>query len=236
LLTKEVVEEIVQTIKNKIKSGDTTNIQTYDIANFEKQRSCGTPPPLKTYPITSLQEEAIKNGINAIDHSKTHLLLGAVMRFGKTFTAYQIVLQKHFKKVIVVSAVADTRESWRNDIYHKDFINDFCFVEYGTQKFSGKYLVSDKNTYCQECFYETDFISKLKYNTVIVFTTLQDLSGKLDKDTKDRTIKDRHKELFNIEWDLLIADETHFATRSNVNGKTLGYTNDPDEAISDATS
>ena len=241
ILTKEVVEEIVQSVKDKIKSGDRTNIQTYDISSFEKQRSGGTPPSIKDFPKTDLQKEAINNGIKAIDNNKTHLLLGAVMRFGKTFTAYQIVLQKHFKKVIVVSAVADTRESWRNDIYHKDFINDFCFVEYGSQKHSGMYLVSDKTTYQREYFYQKDFIEneltkKLKYNTIIVYTTLQDLSGKLDKDTKDRTIKDRHKELFNIEWDLLIADETHFATRSSVNGKTLGYTNNPDDAISDATS
>jgi hypothetical protein len=60
------------------------------------------------------------------------------------------------------------------------------------------------------------------------------LSGKLEN-TGEHSIKNRHKEIFKIEWDLLIADETHFASRSSVNGAALGYTNIPEEAIQDAT-
>ena len=240
ILTKEVVEEIVNTVKDKIKSGDTTNIQTYDIASFEKRRSGGQPLQIQSFPKTGLQEEAIKNGLEAIKNNKTHLLLGAVMRFGKTFTAYEICSQAHFKRVIVTSAIADTRESWRNDIYHTDFMDkdNFVFMEFQNQKHKGFYLVTNKNEYCKEYDYTPTFIQdyQKKFDcTVIFYTTLQDLSGTLVKDTGEHTIKARHTEIFDIEWDMLIADETHFASRSNVNGAALGYTTNPDEAIQDAT-
>lgn len=239
LLTKEVVEEIVQTVKDKIKAGDRTDIQTYGIDTFEKQRSGGQPLPIQNFQKTGLQEEAIKNGLQAIKNNKTHLLLGAVMRFGKTFTAYEIASQAHFRKIIVTSAVADTRNSWRDDIYHTDFMDkdNFCFIEFDNQKHQGFYLVTNKHEYRMEYEYTETFIEDYQREngaTVIFFTTLQDLSGKLEN-TGEHSIKNRHKEIFNIEWDLLIADETHFASRSSVNGAALGYTNIPEEAIQDAT-
>ena len=239
LLTKEVVEEIVQTVKDKIKAGDRTDIQTYGIDTFEKQRSGGQPLPIQNFQKTGLQEEAIKNGLQAIKNNKTHLLLGAVMRFGKTFTAYEIASQAHFRKIIVTSAVADTRNSWRDDIYHTDFMDkdNFCFIEFDNQKHQGFYLVTNKHEYRMEYEYTETFIEDYQREndaTVIFFTTLQDLSGKLEN-TGEHSIKNRHKEIFKIEWDLLIADETHFASRSSVNGAALGYTNIPEEAIQDAT-
>ena len=239
LLTKEVVEEIVQTVKDKIKAGDRSDIQTYGIDTFEKQRSGGQPLPIQNFPKTGLQEEAIRNGLEAIKNNKTHLLLGAVMRFGKTFTAYEIASQAHFRKIIVTSAVADTRNSWRDDIYHTDFMDkdNFCFIEFDNQKHQGFYLVTNKHEYRMEYEYTETFIEDYQREndaTVIFFTTLQDLSGKLEN-TGEHSIKNRHKEIFKIEWDLLIADETHFASRSSVNGAALGYTNIPEEAIQDAT-
>ena len=54
LLTKEVVEEIVQSVKDKIKAGDRSDIQTYGIDTFEKQRSGGQPLPIQNFPKTGL--------------------------------------------------------------------------------------------------------------------------------------------------------------------------------------
>ena len=78
---------------------------------------------------TKLQEEAIENGVNALKNGKKNLLMAAVMRFGKTHASYEIIKQAGLKKVIVCSAKADVRTSWREDINHVHFYKDFVFIE-----------------------------------------------------------------------------------------------------------
>jgi len=48
-LTKEVIDEIIEKIKEEISSGETSGIPTYDIESFEKQRSEGKPLSIKNY-------------------------------------------------------------------------------------------------------------------------------------------------------------------------------------------
>ena len=159
ILSKEIIEGIINIIKEKIKEGNNSDIVTYSIDTFEKQRGGGKPLPIKNYPITDLQSEAIKAGVDAINNSKTHLLLAAVMRFGKTFTAYNIIKNAHTKFNIVTSAKADTRESWRNDIYHQNFMNNetnFIFLEFDNQHHKNFILVTDRNHYLYEYRFKTN--------------------------------------------------------------------------------
>ena len=111
-----------------------------------------------TYPNTDLQQKAIDNGINAIADGKTDLLLAAVMRFGKTHSAYEIAKHADFnngrkgKLVLVTTAKADVRTSWRNDINHVDFVDDFIFIEFignrvdvSLKEPGDEYLKTEKN-------------------------------------------------------------------------------------------
>ena len=64
-------------------------------------------------------------------------------------------------------------------------------------------------------------VNREKNNKVVIFLTLQDLQCD--------SIKDKHKELFKNQIDLLIVDETHFGARAESFGKILGnngYQND----------
>lgn len=73
----------------------------------------------------------------------TELLLSAVMRFGKTACCYTIVNESSdINYVLVVSAKADVRPAWRDDINHINFIDNFVFIE-----FDGNYtlLVTEKD-------------------------------------------------------------------------------------------
>ena len=48
---------------------------------------------------------------------------------------------------------------------------------------------------------------------IVLFLTLQDLQGE--------SIKEKHKQLFSKQIDLLIVDETHFGARADSFGKIL---------------
>ena len=69
------------------------------------------------------------NFVNAVDSGRTNLLMYAVMRFGKSFTAMCCAKAKSFKKVLVVSAKADVKEEWKKTIQSADnFNNEYIFL------------------------------------------------------------------------------------------------------------
>jgi len=151
------------------------------------------------------------------------------MRFGKSCFGYQLVKQLNKHLVLITSAKADTRESWRNDIYHVDLMNNdtnFVFLEFDNLNHKGMILRTDRNAYLKEYIYSSTFINDLHKeepnSTIIVYVTLQDISG-LKDENGEHTIKDRHTELYKTTWEMLITDECHFAIKGKVYGKALGY-------------
>jgi len=109
-------------------------------------------------------------------------LIGAVMRFGKTFTSYQIMKSLGAKNTIIVTYKPnDVIESWRNELNdHIDF-DDYRF-------FNAK----DTN-------YE-DVVSCEK--KVVLFVSAQYLINESGSKNKDW--------IYKIDTDLLIVDEQHY--------------------------
>lgn len=136
------------------------------------------------------------------DSGKLSLLMYAVMRFGKSFTALQCALAMDAKLVIVLSAKKDVMNSWKSTLYeHKDF-NNYYFIE-------------SKNLKDPTFDLEKGIASNKRY---VLFLSLQDLSGK--------NIKEKHKQLFKLKEPntLLIVDETHFGARASEYGQVLRNT------------
>ena len=106
------------------------------------------------------QENAIKAFKTAIDGGKKRLLMYAVMRFGKSFTAMSCANQiENVKLVLIVSAKKDVINEWKNTVEnHVDFA-DYNFLK------------------VTELLDDTDKVSKLLDDNkkVVVCTTLQDL-------------------------------------------------------------
>ena len=143
------------------------------------------------------QKEVVENFKKAYEAGRTNLLLYAVMRFGKSFTSMCCALEMNANVVLIVSAKADVKEEWKKTVQSADNFKDYDFIE-------NDQLLRDNN------------IIKHKLETgrkVVMFLTLQDLQG-----TK---IKEKHKELFNNQIDLLLIDETHFGARAESFGAVL---------------
>ena len=235
-LSEQLLADILKEMKKSIKEGKFKH-KLYKYKT--KDAADKTLGELKKYEATDLQKECIANGVKAIKDGKKNLLMAAVMRFGKTHASYSIVKEAGLKKVVIVSGKADVRKAWRDDINHIKFYKDFVFIEPGFT-ISEK---SDKYKACVTCFDEKSKKVKSsneniddieKYidgkRTVIVFCSLQDLSGSL------KEIKDKHKGIFKEKYDMMIIDETHYGSHANTFKQVtgLGIKEIEDSDISDA--
>ncbi len=147
------------------------------------------------------QDKTIKAFKSAVDNGRTHLLMYAVMRFGKSFTSMCCAKEMGAKLVVVVSAKADVRDEWRKTVESaENFRNDYEF-------FSSADLENNYSIVTDTLDHPTD------PKKVVVFLTLQDLQGE--------NIKDKHAQIFGRKIDLLLVDETHFGARAEKYGAVL---------------
>lgn len=118
-------------------------------------------------------------------NSSPRFLWNAKMRFGKTFTAYQLALKLRAKRVLVVTFKPAVEDAWQTDLEsHVDFEG----WQYMSRAAGGN-------------------PTKVKSTIPLVyFGSLQDLLG---KDGKGK-IKSKNEWLHTINWDLVIFDEYHF--------------------------
>lgn len=143
------------------------------------------------------QEATVKRFSEAIKNGRTNLLMYAVMRFGKSFTSLCCALEMKARLVLVVSAKADVKNEWKKTVESAGNFFEYTFLE-------SIDLLNSENAI-------KDNLSK--GNKIVVFLTLQDLQGD--------NIKDKHREIFQEQINLLIIDETHFGARAESFGKIL---------------
>ena len=150
-----------------------------------------------SYPPRANQQQVIENFRNAIVAGRTNLLLYAVMRFGKSFTAMCCAKEMDAKIVVVVSAKADVKQEWKKTVESHVYFAGYKFLDSASLN-SNETIVAD---------------TLAAGDKVALFLTLQDLQGE--------GIKAKHKEVFEHQIDLLIVDETHFGARGASYGKVL---------------
>lgn len=116
--------------------------------------------------------------------SKPKFLWNAKMRFGKTFTSYQLAKRMGFKKILIVTYKPAVEDSWRNDLNsHIDF--------------EGWQFSSRKQGNISELDKEKPFV---------YFASFQDLIGKQE----DGATKKHNEWLNEVDWDIVIQDEYHY--------------------------
>ena len=111
-------------------------------------------------------------------------LWNAKMRFGKTFTSYQLAKKLGAKRVLVVTFKPAVEDAWQTDL---ECHVDFDGWRYFSQKTGGDPLDLPANT------------------PMVYFGSFQDLLGK-----DGRSVKKKNEWIHAINWDLVIFDEYHF--------------------------
>lgn len=112
-------------------------------------------------------------------------LWNAKMRFGKTFTTYQLAKQLGAKRVLVLTFKPAVEDAWQTDL---ESHVDFDGWQYLSRNSGSDPTQIDKN------------------NPVVYFGSFQDLLG---RDTLGN-IKPRNEWLHTVNWDLVVFDEYHF--------------------------
>ena len=196
--TIQDVQDAISDIK-KDYSEKTQRYQFYSAEDLKPQTM--VYPRVEKYDLRPNQRETVKAFKNAILNGRKNLLMYAVMRFGKSFTAMYCALEMDAKLVVVVSAKADIATEWKKTVESHVKFADYEFINADNLKLDNNLISSKLNS----------------GKKVVVFLTLQDLNGE--------KIKEKHKELFKLNIDLLLVDETHFGARAEKYGEVLNKNN-----------
>ena len=113
-------------------------------------------------------------------------LWNAKMRFGKTFTTYQLAKALGARRVLVVTFKPAVEDAWQTDLE--------SHVDFEGWQYLSKALGRDPT--------QID-----KHKPVVYFGSFQDLLG---RDRATGAIKPRNEWLHTVNWDLVVFDEYHF--------------------------
>lgn len=168
--TVEEVQEAIFAVKNR-----KTDV-TKRIADFKMR-----PEQARAVKVTS---DYFKKFSYETEHKTPHFLWNAKMRFGKTFTSYQLAKEMNWSKVLVLTFKPAVQNSWEEDLKsHVDF-KDWQFI-------------SRKGLGYSEIDHSKPFVW---------FASFQDVLQK----TEAGGIKPRNEDIHLINWDCIILDEYHF--------------------------
>ena len=149
------------------------------------------------------QQEAITKTKKWFKKGNMRMLWYAKMRFGKTWSALQVIKEMQFHRTIILTHRPVVNEEW---------FKGFSKIFYDQQNF--KYGSKTKG----ETF---DWLEKRAKNDeeshYIYFASMQDLRGSAVAGGKF----DKNDEVFSTQWDLVILDEAHEGTQTALGQNVL---------------
>ena len=162
------------------------------------------------FPLRPEQKRAVEKTANYFNTFKKdptnrgltpHFLWNAKMRFGKTFTTYQLALKMGWTKVLVLTFKPAVKTAWEEDLLtHKDFEGwQFC------QK--------------QE---DREFNYVNEHKPFVCFASFQDVLGK----NAVGGIKATNEWIQTVNWDCIVLDEYHYGAWGK-NAKSFYDKKDP---------
>lgn len=203
-LANEWFDTDIDTIKNILQSIKTGHPET---GNHQRKNFSMRPEQEIAVQQTSAY---FKKYLNETEPPR--FLWNAKMRFGKTFTAYQLAKKMGWKRILVLTYKPGVEKEWRNDLYgHVDF-EDWQFIE-GLSSWNDDEIDESR--------------------PVVWFASYQDILST----NHNGKIKERHRKMHEINWDSIFVDEYHFGAWRDT-AKELGKDSDetlPDPELDEAT-
>ncbi|MBT8809901.1 Eco57I restriction-modification methylase domain-containing protein [Lactobacillus delbrueckii subsp. bulgaricus] len=140
------------------------------------------------------QRDAIDKTKAAYKHYN-RMLWNAKMRFGKTITALSLVKESKYKKVLIMTHRPVVNEGWFED-----------FNKIGMTK--AGYLYGSRNR-GHRSVEELENLGQ----PYVYFASIQDLRGSTEIGGK---VSDKNHDVFSVAWDLVIVDEAHEGTQTDL--------------------
>nr|WP_307811856.1 DEAD/DEAH box helicase family protein [Lactobacillus helveticus] len=145
------------------------------------------------------QQEAVDK-TKAGFKSGQKMLWNVKMRFGKTLTALKLIKEEKYKKVLIMTHRPVVDDGWFDD-FNKIGMPDAGYV-YGSKK-QGHKAIQDLEEMGKPYVY---------------FASIQDLGG---SEAVGGKVSDKNRDLFAINWDLVIVDEAHEGTQTELTQNIL---------------
>lgn len=196
------------TTKRPTEFFECTEEEAISAINAVKAGKSFKTPRTKNYKMRDEQQDAVEKTISYYEKCKqdpdslpAKYLWNAKMRFGKTFTAYQLAKKMGAKKILVITFQPVVSNAWEDELKtHVDF--------------DGWQFVSRTGKQYSEIDTEKPFVW---------FVSFQDILT-----VKRGIFKPRNNPIFDIEWDLVILDEYHYGAWRD-NARSLFESTDFDE-------
>lgn len=152
------------------------------------------------------QLEAIKRTSIAIGKKRKHFLWNAKMRFGKTSAAMQVAKENKMKRVLIVTHRPSVSVDWYDDF--------------------NKVLAGAGYEYASKTRGENIGALLESGKSFVYFASIQDLrlSKRVVADESSGSEAkgfDKNDEVFDTTWDMIIVDEAHEGTQSNLGDTTF---------------
>lgn len=147
------------------------------------------------------QSDAIKKTIKQFKRGN-QMLWNAKMRFGKTLCALQVVKEIGFKRTLILTHRPVVNEGWFED-FGKIFYDRGDFYQYGSKNKGNPFDVLERG-------------AKRGDGRYVYFASMQDLRGSEQVGGNF----DKNNEIFRTSWDLIIVDEAHEGTTTEL-GKAV---------------
>lgn len=141
--------------------------------------------------------------------SGDRMLWDCKMRFGKTVTAYSLVKEMNYQKVLVVTHRPAVVDSWSED-FKLIFDDDRVFLTKSNIKESDKNMTEDPSIDAKN---DRDLQNLVTSGRPFVyFASMQDLRGSKLAGGKF----DKNRAVFAMDWDIIIYDEAHEGTQTEL--------------------
>jgi hypothetical protein len=147
----------------------------------------------QTFPMRPEQARAVEQTIGYFESiweedpdAVPRFLWNAKMRFGKTFTSYQLAKRMGAKRVLVVTFKPAVQDAWHEDLA--------SHVDFDGWQYRNTDLMAEQGPGDPD-------------KPLVYFGSFQDLLG---RDNKTGLIKSKNEWVHTINWDLVIFDEYHF--------------------------
>ncbi|MDA8120251.1 MAG: restriction endonuclease [Gammaproteobacteria bacterium] len=165
----------VRTVLTELRTGQRFTGTHHETFSMRREQTEAVDKTLEYY--NSIWAENKKN--------VPRFLWNAKMRFGKTFTTYQLAKKLGARNVLVVTFKPAVEDAWQTDLEsHVDF--------------DGWQYLSRSS--------EGDPTQKDRRKPLVYFGSFQDLLGR----DRDGNIKPKNEWLHTMNWDLVVFDEYHF--------------------------
>lgn len=164
------------------------------------------------------QQEAVEKTLRVFRRDR-YMLWNCKMRFGKTVSAYELMKEGHFQKSIVVTHRPVVEEGWRHD-------HDLIFGGKSDHLFIAK--DSKKDPYEFDAAMDRQNERQLLQcarsgHPFVYFVSMQDLRGSRQAGGKFQ----KNEAVFAMDWDLIIYDEAHEGTQTDLGKKVRDLLESP---------